>query len=148
MPRLARVFTEQDMSRREAGSRMDLTPYLDMIERVRQEGAGGDVELEDGENQRAEKRRLSLAAKQLGQELTWRRAGEGVLRFVLSEPGGPRPGGRRRGSKAERELEQTVIEAVMTDDVAAVSGTTPNTEAAPEEDPAPQASKGRRRKQA
>ena len=99
MPQLARVLTQDDMSRREAGSRMDLTPYLDIIQQVRSGGVGGEVELGDDESQRTEKRRLSIAAKQLGQELTWRRAGNGALRFVLSEPGGSRPGGRPRRTK-------------------------------------------------
>ena len=105
MPQLARVLNQDDLRRGDATSRMDLTPYLDIIERVRREGVGGELELGDGESQRTEKRRLSIAAKQLGQQLTWRRSGEGALRFVLSEPGGPRPGGRpRRPNQSSRRV--------------------------------------------
>ena len=77
---------------------MDLSAYVDIIEQVRSGGVEGEVELGEDENRRAEKRRLSTAAKQLGLQLTWRKSGDNTLRFGLSEPGGEHPGGRRRCS--------------------------------------------------
>ena len=100
MPQLAKVLTQEDMSRGTTASRMDLAAYVDIIESIRnQDGVGGDVELQDGESKRTEKRRLSLAAKQAGAKLTWRKSQDGMLRFVLSEPGGAVPGGRPRRAK-------------------------------------------------
>ncbi len=96
MPQLARVLMDDDM-RGARAMRMDLSAYVAIIEGIRGEGgAGGEVELEDGESQRTEKRRLSIAAKELGTTLTWRTSRDGTLRFVLSEPGGAVPGGRTR----------------------------------------------------
>ena len=70
MPQLARVLTEEDLRARTRQSHLDLAPYLELIDTVRQNGVGGIVTLGEGENQRAEKRRLSMAAKQQGCELT------------------------------------------------------------------------------
>jgi len=96
MPQLVRVLTADDLTRAEAGAHLDLTPYLAIIDAVSQGGVGGELTLDEGERQRTEKRRLSLAAKAQGYQLTWRTAPAGALRFVLSRPGEPRPGGRPR----------------------------------------------------
>jgi hypothetical protein len=96
MPQLTRVLTADDLRRAEAGSRMDLTPYLAIIDEAARGGVGGELTLEESESQRTEKRRLSLAAKAHGYALTWRRAPARELRFVLYRPGEPRPGGRQR----------------------------------------------------
>ena len=96
MPELARVLTQEDLRRAEPGSRLDLSPYLAIIDEVAGGGVGGLLTLDEGENQRAEKRRLSTAAKQRGYELTWRKTDPGELRFVLARPGELRPGGRPR----------------------------------------------------
>ena len=101
MPSLAKVLQQEDMERGRGMVRMDLTPYTDIIEQVRSEGGvGGEVALHDNESKRTEKRRLSIAAKQVGMKVTWRKADDGLLRFVLSEPGGPVPGGRQRNRGA------------------------------------------------
>ena len=97
MPQLARVLREEDMRGGTNTSRMDLTPYIGLLETVRsQDGLGGMLTLEEGESQRAEKRRLSIAAKQQGYKLTWRKSGPGELRFVLGQDGQPMPGSRKR----------------------------------------------------
>ena len=97
MPELTAVLREEDLTRRGAGGALDLTPYVAMIDVVRsQEGVGATVSLADGESQRTEKRRLSVAAKEQGYMLVWRKAPEGQLRFVLAKPGEPAPGGRKR----------------------------------------------------
>lgn len=75
---------------------MDLTPYFAIIDEVRQKGVGGELELVSAESKRTEKRRLSIAAKQRGLKLTWRKSQEGELRFVLSTPGAAPADGRRR----------------------------------------------------
>ena len=97
MPKLTKVLTEADLTAARARPVMDLTPYLNVIgEITKQGGVGGEITLGANESQRTEKRRLSLAAKQLGYKLTWRKSGPGELKFVLSSPGQPAPGGRRR----------------------------------------------------
>jgi hypothetical protein len=97
MPQLTKVLTETDVTAQRARPVMDLAPYLLIVDRiVQQGGVGGEVSLTDSESQRTEKRRLSLAAKQHGYKLTWRKSPRGQLRFVLSSPGEQAPGGRRR----------------------------------------------------
>ncbi len=97
MPKLTKVLTETDLTAARARPVMDLKPYLNVIEEItKQGGVGGEVSLAPTESQRTEKRRLSLAAKQLGYKLTWRKSTPGDLKFVLSSPGQAAPGGRRR----------------------------------------------------
>jgi hypothetical protein len=96
MPELARVLTQEDLRRAGPGTHLDLTPYLAIVDEVTGSGVGGQLTLEEDENQRAQKRRMSLAAKERGYELTWRRTQPGALRFVLARPGELRPGGRPR----------------------------------------------------
>lgn len=97
MPELARVIQETDLSSSRASAGMDLTPYLEILDQIRDEGGvGGEVVLANDESQRTEKRRLSVAAKQQNLKLTWRKSSQGRLRFVLSPEGAPPPDGRRR----------------------------------------------------
>ena len=100
MPELTKVLTETDLASNRGQSRMDLTPYFEIIDHIAsQQGLGGEVALRDGESKRTEKRRLSIAAKQRDMKLTWRKSREGELRFVLSAPGTTPPDGRRRRKK-------------------------------------------------
>ena len=125
MPQLTKVITEEDLHRGPVTGGIDMTPYRDILDQVREQGGvGASLSLAEGENQRAEKRRLSIAAKERGYELTWRKSGPGQLRFVVAAPGQPRPGGRPRRAPAEVVTEQTAIDAVMTQDVAEVTDTT------------------------
>jgi hypothetical protein len=97
MPKLIKVLSESDLSAARAPAIMDLTPYLNIIDEIaKQGGVGGEIKLGPNESQRTEKRRLSLAAKQKGLKLTWRKSSPGELKFVLSAPGQAAPGGRRR----------------------------------------------------
>lgn len=101
MPQLAKVLTEADLKSQRGQTRMDLTPYMEIIEEVsRQGGVGGELALGSGESQRTEKRRLSIAAKQRNLKLTWRKPRDGGLRFVLAEPGSTPPDGRRRRKRS------------------------------------------------
>ena len=144
MPELTRVLTEEDLKARVRTSQLDLSSYMELLSTVKQQGVGGIVTLGEDEQQRTEKRRLSLAAKQQGYNLTWRRSDPGQLRFVLAEEGQRAPGSRQRRTPADQQVEQLVADAVMTDDVAAVTEGTANAEA--EAAPAPQARNGRRRR--
>jgi hypothetical protein len=100
MPQLKKVLTEADLASARGQTRMDLTPYMEIIDEVqRNDGLGGELALNPGESQRTEKRRLSIAAKQRNLKLIWRKPREENLRFVLSEPGSTPPDGRRRRKK-------------------------------------------------
>ena len=105
MPELTRVLSEEDLRARARTNQLDLSAYMALLSTVRQQGVGGIVTLGEDEQQRTEKRRLSLAAKQQGYKLTWRTADPGQLRFVLAEPGAPTPGSRRRERAPEPEPE-------------------------------------------
>jgi hypothetical protein len=100
MPELMKVLTEADLTSARGQTRMDLTPYIEIIDEVKKQGGvGGELALSSAESQRTEKRRLSIAAKLQGLKLTWRKPRDGGLRFVLSEPGSSPPDGRRRRKK-------------------------------------------------
>ncbi len=102
MPELIKVITEDELTRgRGGGGGLDLAAYIGIIDDVREQGGvGGTVRLAEGENQRTEKRRLSVAAKERGYALTWRKSAPGELRFVLAAPGDAAPGGRNRRARA------------------------------------------------
>lgn len=143
MPELTRVLMSVDLERKQSAAGLELAPYLALLTSIHaQGGVGADVRLAEGESQRTEKRRLSVAAKQQGYELTWRKAPSGTLRFVLAEVGQPAPDARRRRPPAEIQAEQTTIDAIMTDDVAEVTDTHP----APGSEPAAPGAGGRGRR--
>src|SRR3712207_3673813 len=115
MPELTRVLSEEDLRARARTNQLDLSANMALLSTVReQQGAGGIVTLGEDEKQRTEKRRLSLAGKQQGYALTWRKADPGQLRFVLAEEGQPAPGSRTRRPQAEQQMESTGGEGVMT----------------------------------
>ena len=102
MPQLDKVLAEQDLHRGRAAASLDLAPYMDIIDNIREQGGvGGTLSLSEDESQRTEKRRMSVAAKERGLKLVWRKAPERQLRFVLAEEGQPTPGGRPRRSNAK-----------------------------------------------
>jgi hypothetical protein len=146
MPQLTRVLTTEDLSRANRPSGLDLSEYTRMIEQVQAEGGvGGVLVVGDEESQRTAKRRLSLAAKASGCTLIWRKSVPGELRFVLAVPGEPVPGSRQRRAPTDVQPEQAIIDAVLTDDVAAVTETIPNAAATAD---APASPARRRRKPA
>ena len=124
MPELTRVITAEQLAGRAPTGGVELGPYFEILEAVQEQGGvGAEVTLAEGENQRTEKRRLSVAAKHQGYELTWRKSSPGTLRFVLSREGQAVPGARKRRAPADVQTEQTAIDAIMTEDVAAVTDT-------------------------
>ena len=150
MPQLAHILTEEDLARRGTAGGADLTPYIDIIDTLRgQGGVGAVLSIEEGESQRTVKRRMSIAAKERGYELTWRKSQNGQLKFVLAQPGQPVPGSRKRRTPAERQEEQAAVEAIMTEDVAEVTDTTAAAEepaeSAPPAGSAPRRGRSRRR---
>ena len=143
MPELTTVLHEADLRRGRAAAQADLTPYMDIIDTLREQGGvGGVLSLDEGESQRTVKRRMSIAAKDRGYQLVWRKAPEGHLRFVLAAPGEAPPDGRRRRPPGEQQAEQVAIDAILTDDVATVT----DTMAAPQK-PEPVAAPRRRGRQ-
>lgn len=83
MPQLIRHFDSGDFGRRGKGMlRMDLTPYRAFLADLAL-GKGGILELEDGEDQRVVKRRLSMAATERDARVKWWSAPAGQLRFQL-----------------------------------------------------------------
>ena len=111
MPELTTVLTEADLKRGRAAAQTDLAPYMDIIDTLREQGGvGGVLSLDEGESQRTVKRRMSIAAKERGFQLIWRKAQDGQLRFVLAEPGQPTPGGRPRRARPEQPSEDELAE--------------------------------------
>ena len=107
MPTLAKVLTADDLRAGARQTHIDLSEYYELIDAVcRQAGHGGIITLGDGESQRTEKRRLSIAAKERGLKLTWRKSAPGELRFVLSDPASRPPDGRRRRGPADGQQAQ------------------------------------------
>ena len=147
MPELTSVLTEEDLRRRGATQRQDLTPYMSLLDEIREgNGVGGVVTLSEGEQQRTEKRRLSLAARQRGYSLTWRRAAEPrQLRFVLAEEGQPTPGGRARRTRAAQQSTGELADAVLADELPAVTEPSANGETEPAAAPQPANRRGRRK---
>lgn len=90
MPRLMTVLSADDMAARKKVR----TPKADILvvqmhhlqDIISQNGLGADIELEEGEDQRTQKRRYTTAAKQLGRQLKWRSAPDGQLSFELTSP--------------------------------------------------------------
>jgi hypothetical protein len=125
MPQLTRVLTEADLTTGARLSHIDLAPYLALLSTVLEQGVGGIVTLGAGEQQRTEKRRLSVAAQQQGYTLTWRKGADpGQLRFVLAREGQPAPGGRKRRTRTEQQLAAIAGEGAMNE---ALAGSPPPT---------------------
>jgi hypothetical protein len=105
MPTITKVLREDDLQAKTRVASLDLSAYLELLNSVVAEGVGATVTLGPDEQQRTEKRRLSMAAKELGYHLTWRKGREQELRFVLAKPGEPVPGSRKRRAKVEPPIE-------------------------------------------
>ena len=86
--RFKQQLTKEDFERRQPISRIDLSEYMDVINQaVAGEGTGGVVELDDPEQKRTEKRRMTLAAKEMGGTLTAQSHGPGQgAAFTLELP--------------------------------------------------------------
>jgi hypothetical protein len=97
MVKLGKVISLNDLAARKKRPVMDYSAYFFMIEQIiKDSGCGGMADLDEGDNARTERRRLSLAAKQLGYNLAWRKSEPKTLKFVIWKDGEKRPGGRRK----------------------------------------------------
>ncbi len=115
MPQLVRHLAVADFANRRGRGQphIDLTVYREFLDGL-PIGDGGVLELEEGENQRVVKRRLSMAAGERAAAIKWRTAARGQLRFQLIErkPGpvaaSPPPGAtnRGRGGRSHRQAER------------------------------------------
>ena len=124
MPQLAHVITADELARRPAPGGTDLAPYFDILTSIQAEGGvGGLVTLSEGESQRTEKRRLSVAAKQQGYDLIWRKSAPGTLRFVLAKAGEWAPDARPRRPREEQAEEIPPRDALLTAEGAEVTDT-------------------------
>lgn len=78
-------LTDEEMAalgRRGKTSEETLQPYVEKLQTV-ERGRGHRIRFADNENQRAEKRRYSLAAKSLGLKLIWKQGKDTI--FTLEE---------------------------------------------------------------
>ena len=104
MPIIAKLLTVEELKRAAPVSQQDLSEYISLLKQVADSGnAGADLSLGTGEDQRTEKRRLTLAAKAIDKVVVWRKAPKGTMRFVLTSKGEQAPGARaKRGSKSKK----------------------------------------------
>ena len=72
-----------------------LAPYREFLSK-KEVGEGGEVEPTGEETVRAVKRRLTVAAQQLGKTIKYRKSPEGKIIFEVVEP---KPAGTRSGRK-------------------------------------------------
>lgn len=86
MPSLSRITPDemQQLRRRKTNEpRTDLlAPYIDFLKGLGT-NEGGRVELEDADSQRATKRRLTVAGKQIGKRVKYRTSPDRTLVFEL-----------------------------------------------------------------
>lgn len=107
MPTISKVLTQEELKAEKPRATMDLAPYKKIITAVTSKGGvGASVKLGPDESQRTEKRRLSIAAKEKGYILVWRKSNDGHLRFVLHREGEPVPGGRKKKEPTSEEPSQ------------------------------------------
>ncbi|MBI4507735.1 MAG: hypothetical protein HY691_19570 [Chloroflexi bacterium] len=83
MPKFAKVPpAEVERLKRRQPTTLDLSPYVAFLETLKS-GDWGTVTLEEGESQRAIKRRLTTAAKQKGIPIRYRKSKEGKIYFEV-----------------------------------------------------------------
>jgi hypothetical protein len=95
MPKLVASRGAEELRKQGRASNVDLGFYTNELEELQREGkVEGTWELVKDEKQRVEKRRFTLAARQLGLEIAWKKAGDREIRLVLAPEGEPLPGSR------------------------------------------------------
>lgn len=83
MPRFQKLSAaEVESLRRRRVSKQDLSDYLTFLDTF-QSGEWGSVSLQEGESQRAIKRRLTVAAKQQGKQIRYKKGEEGRIVFEV-----------------------------------------------------------------
>ncbi len=96
MPKFELVSVEEAMMKAATGKRAQIVnEYLSYIQQLK-EGQAGRLQPAEGEKVAAVRRRLGIAAKAAGKELTIKRVGDEVYFWVKSQDKGrPRRRGRR-----------------------------------------------------
>jgi hypothetical protein len=95
MPKLIASRSAEEFKTQIRASNIDLSFYIDELQELQTDGkVEGTWELLEEETQRVEKRRFTVAAKQMGLATAWKTAPEGELRLVLAPIGEPLPGSR------------------------------------------------------
>lgn len=83
MPTFYKLSEEEIAALQRHGKKpIDLIPYMDFI-RGFKTGEWGALTLAEGENPRAEKRRVTMAAKRENKQIRWRKAENGTMRFEV-----------------------------------------------------------------
>lgn len=95
MPKLIASRGADELRSQTRATNIDLSFYITELQELQADGkVEGTWELLEGESPRVEKRRFTLAAKQLGLVTAWKTALERELRLVLAPEGEPLPGSR------------------------------------------------------
>src|ERR1700722_18788341 len=95
MPKLIASRGPEELRSQARAMNIDLTFYIGELKELQQEGkVEGTWELDAGESTRAEKRRFTAAARQLGLAIAWKKSGDREIRLVLAPEGEPLPGSR------------------------------------------------------
>lgn len=83
MPKFAKVpLAEVERLKRRQPTTRDLSPYVAFLETLKS-GDWGAVTLEEGESQRAIKRRLTTTAKQKGIGIKYKKSKDGQILFEV-----------------------------------------------------------------
>jgi hypothetical protein len=95
MPKLIASRGAEELRSQARASNIDLSFYIGELQELQKDGkVEGTWELLEGETPRVEKRRFTLAAKQIGLTTAWKTSAEGEVRLVLAPEGEPLPGSR------------------------------------------------------
>ena len=101
MPTFDQVPLQEAMTKTSTGKTAQVTQeYLGYLDQLA-EGQAGRLQPGEGESVATVRRRLGVAAKLAGKDITIKRAGEEVYFWVQSQE--PRPRRRRRGSQTAPE---------------------------------------------
>jgi hypothetical protein len=96
MPKLIASRGPEELRIQARATNIDLTFYIEELRELQADGkVEGTWELLPDESLRAEKRRFTAAARQLGLTIAWKKAGARELRLVLAPEGAALPGSRQ-----------------------------------------------------
>ena len=95
MPKLIASRAAEELRSQARATNIDLSFYIEELQELQADGkVEGTWELLKGETPRAEKRRFTMAAKQLGLVTAWKKASGREIKLVLAPEGEPLPGSR------------------------------------------------------
>jgi hypothetical protein len=104
MPKLIASRGPEELRKQARTLHVDLSFYLNELQELQREGkVEGTWELLKDEKQRMEKRYFTMAARELGLGIAWKKAGEREIRLVVAPAGEPLPGSREWRRNAVQE---------------------------------------------